>query len=134
MVKEVLVTGTLTTEMIAAGKNLLESLDKAGLDVRGAFWLYRAEENCWRLFFALPEVRVLGPKAVYKKIRFLISKLPESSPKLETKDITVAGMNAPLIVLLKAAISTGKGISGIRFSRNTINGHYIEDAYIYRLT
>jgi hypothetical protein len=45
----------------------------------------------------------------------------------------VADMNAPLIALLKAAISTGKGVGGIRFSRNTINGHYIEDAYIYRL-
>ena len=81
---------------------------------------------------ALPEVRVLGPKALYKKLRSVINKLPE--PIIETKDITVLEDNAPLILLLKSAISTGPGISGIRFSRNTINGQYIEDAYIYRIT
>ncbi len=134
MVEEVLVTGALTQEMIMAGESLLRSLDKSNLDTRGALWLYLSEENCWRLLFALPAVRVLGPKAVYKKIRSIINKLPENEPKLETKDITVTDENAPLIVLLKGAISTGPGISGTRFSRNTINGHFIEDAYIYRLT
>jgi hypothetical protein len=43
--------------MIEAGANILRSLDKAKLVVRGALWLYLSEENCWRLFFALPEVR-----------------------------------------------------------------------------
>jgi hypothetical protein len=134
MVEEVLVTGALTQEMIVAGTNLLRNLDKAKFAIRGALWLYLPEENCWRLFFALPEVRVLGPKAVYKKIRSLINKLPENEPKIETKDITVTDENAPLIVLIRGAISTGPDICGVRFSRNTINGHYIEDAYIYRLT
>jgi hypothetical protein len=130
MAEEVLVTGALTQKMIEAGANILRSLDKAKLVVRGAFWLYLSEENCWRLFFALPEVRVFGPKVVYKKIRLLINKLPENEPKLETKDITVTDENAPLIVLIRGAISTGPDIGGIRFSRNTINGHYVEDAYI----
>ena len=69
MAEEVLVTGALTQKMIEAGANILRSLDKAKLVVRGALWLYLSEENCWRLFFARPEVRVFGPKAVYKKIR-----------------------------------------------------------------
>jgi len=41
---------------------------------------------------------------------------------------------APLYVLLRSAISTGPGLSGIRFSRNVINGQLIEDAYLYRIT
>jgi hypothetical protein len=39
----------------------------------------------------------------------------------------------PLLQLLKGAIQTGPGINGIRFSRNMINGTYIDDAFIYRL-
>lgn len=134
MAEEVVVTGTLTQEMIVAGANLLRALDQARYVVRGAFWLFLPEENGWRLFLALPEVRVQGPRAIYKKLRSLINRLPEPEPRIETKDITVLEDNAPLILLLKVAISTGPGISGIRFSRNTINGQYIEDAYIYRIT
>jgi len=132
MAKEVVGTGTLTQEMITAGGTRLRTLDQATYVVRGALWLFLPEENGWRLLLALPEVRVLGPKALYKKLRSVINKLPE--PIIETKDITVLEDNAPLILLLKSAISTGPGISGIRFSRNTINGQYIEDAYIYRIT
>lgn len=132
MAKEVVVTGTLTQEMITAGTSLLRTLDQARYVVRGALWLFLPEENGWRLLLALPEVRVLGPKALYKKLRSVINKLP--GPIIETKDITVLEDNAPLILLLKSAISTGPGISDIRFSRNTINGQYIEDAYIYRIT
>lgn len=134
MAEEIVVTGTLTQEMIMAGANLLRALDKAKYIVRGAFWLFLPEENGWRLLLALPEVRVQGPKAIYKKLRSLISKLPEPEPRIETKDITVLEDNAPLILLLKTAICTSPGVSGIRFSRNTINGHFIEDAYIYRIT
>ena len=49
-------------------------------------------------------------------------------------DITVMGDDAAIVSSLRKAITTGNDISGIRFSRNVINGQYIEDAYIYRMT
>jgi len=49
-------------------------------------------------------------------------------------DITVVKDNDPLVVLLRKAISTGLGISGVRFTNNSINGTFIDDAYIYRLS
>jgi hypothetical protein len=42
--------------------------------------------------------------------------------------------NDPLVLLLRKAIVTGPGISGIRFTSNSVNGTFIDDAYIYRLT
>jgi SAM-dependent methyltransferase len=36
--------------------------------------------------------------------------------------------------VLCIALRTGDGISGIRFSKNTSNGHFIEDRYIHRNT
>jgi hypothetical protein len=48
--------------------------------------------------------------------------------------VSIAKKDDPLLKLLRIAIKTGPGISNIRFSRNTINGVIIEDAYIYRLT
>jgi hypothetical protein len=42
--------------------------------------------------------------------------------------------NDPIVVLLRKAISTGPGIAGVRFTNNSVNGTFIDDAYIYRLT
>jgi hypothetical protein len=41
--------------------------------------------------------------------------------------------NAELVKLLKTAIRTGAGVESIRFSKNVISGHFIDDALIYRV-
>jgi hypothetical protein len=51
---------------------------------------------------------------------------------LPLSSIGVLDANDDLVRLLKAAIRTGPGLSRIRFSRNVINGHFIDDALIYR--
>ncbi len=134
MDKEILVGNILTQDMIDEGAELTEHLDKANLAVRAALWLYLADSNTWRLIFALPEVRIDGPKKVYKKVQKVLKKIPEDQPSIALRNITVMDNLDPLINLLKIALKTGPGISGIRFSKNTINGQLIEDAYIYRLT
>jgi hypothetical protein len=60
--------------------------------------------------------------------------MPEDQPKIPLKDVTVIDSNDSLISLLRVAIKTGDGMSGIRFTNNVINGALIEDAYIYRVT
>ncbi len=41
--------------------------------------------------------------------------------------------DADLVRLLRVALKTGGGLSRIRFSKNVINGHFIDDALIYRV-
>ena len=48
-------------------------------------------------------------------------------------EIGLLDQNAELVKLLRIAIHTGPGIGRIRFSKNVINGHFIEDALIYRV-
>lgn len=133
MVEELLVTDSLSNEMIAAGAKLTRLLDSARFTVRASFWFYLPEQNTWRLVFALPETRTIGPKAVYKKIQTVLNKTPNDQLRVALRDITVTEPNDPLIKLLSVLISTGPGISGVRFSKNVINGQLIEDAYIYRI-
>jgi len=52
---------------------------------------------------------------------------------LALSHIAITPPDSSLIRVLRSAVTTGPGISGIRFSRNTIDGTYIEDSYIYRL-
>jgi hypothetical protein len=133
MAKELLVTESLSKEMVEAGADLTRRLDLIPFKVRAAFWLFLPEQKTWRLVFAFPEVRTMGPKASYKKVQSALNKIPKDQPKIALRDITVTEPNDPLIKLLNVMISTGPGISEIRFSKNVINGQLIEDAYIYRM-
>lgn len=130
MVTETVVKESLTTEMISAGEKLTRLLDENHFRVSASLWLFLTDSNSWRLMIASPEVRANGVKAAYKHVQQIIS----DSVGIRLKDITLISPADPLISLLKIALNTGEGISGIRFSKNMINGILVEDAYIYRLT
>ena len=134
MAEETVVKEILTQEMIQAGADLTRRLDETHLDVRASLWLYIPDKNLWRFVVASPAVRQDGPKKVYQHIQTILSKMSDKTWKIPLHDISVVEDNDPLITLLCTSMSTEDGISGIRFSRDTINGHFIEDAYIYRMT
>jgi hypothetical protein len=134
MVTEMVVKESLSSEMISAGAELTRRLDEARFIVSASLWLYMSDANTWRFIIASPEVRTQGLKKAYKQIQSVVSRIPKDQPKIELKDITLVDSKDPIISLLRVAIKTGDGISGIRFSQNMINGVLIEDAYIYCLT
>ena len=93
--------------------------------------VYLTEQNQWRLLLASPEVHVEGPRKTYK--RLLQAFRNTAVHGLSFKDLAVLDTRDPLIQLLRVALRTDRSIGGIRFSRNTVNGQFIEDAYIYRM-
>lgn len=120
----------LTEEMRSAGESLVRELDRRKFSAKAAFWLYATEQNDWRLVVATPQVRTFGPKKIYKMLQQTIAKM--DSP-LKLSSIELVDTKDPLIRSLSSAIRTGGDISGIRLSQDTINGHFIDDAYIYRM-
>ena len=134
MVTETLVKETLASETISLGKNLVLALDKAQFIVAAALWLYLPVTGIWRLMIASPQVRSEGPRKAYKKIQSVLSNLSSAPARISLQDIAVVDSNDSFISLLRNAVRTEDGISDIRFTKNTINGFFIEDAHIYRLT
>ncbi len=126
-------TTQLTPEMIAAGKSFTERLDKIRFPIRAIFWMFLTEPNKWRLIISSPTVSNLGPRRAYQQIQNILAYGPPPKINLPLDDISLVETKHALVQLLSTAIGTDKGISAIRFSQNTINGQYIEDAYIYRL-
>jgi hypothetical protein len=86
------------------------------------------EADEWRLALGSPEVRVEGPKAVYRRVQTALARLGSTLP---LSSIAVVDSSEPLVRSLAENVRI-PGISGVRWSRNTVNGHYIEDAFIYR--
>lgn len=134
MVTETVVKEALSSEMISVGEKLTRILDADNFSPSASLWFFLSESNAWRLILASPEVKTNGLKAAYERVQQILSKSDNADLRIQLKDITLVSHLDPLISLLKVAIKTGKEISGIRFSKNMINGNLIEDAYIYRLT
>jgi len=124
----------LTREMIEGGRQLLERLDRTGFRARACFWFYFPDSDRWRLVFASSEVRNRGPLAAYLKIDAAVRRLPADAGISGLGDVMAMKDTEPLIPLLRKAIPTGPGTTGIRLTRNAVNGTFIDDAYIYRLT
>jgi hypothetical protein len=132
--EDVVVKEQLTADMIEAGAEVTKALDNTGVPVSAAFWFFEPEINEWRLFFASPEVPTNGPRKFYERIQLALDQLASKGAAAPLSTIGLLDPNSELVQLLKAAIRTGPGINRIRFSKNAINGHFIEDALIYRVT
>ena len=128
MVKE-----QLTPEMINIGENLLKSLDAIGLPITAAMWLFDPETNEWRLKFSSPFSSTIGRREVYRKIAEARNSIGLSSDEFPLDTVGLLDSSDRIVGLLQQAVKTGPGISRIRFSRNAINGHFIDDALIYRI-
>jgi hypothetical protein len=134
MAEETVVKEALTDSMKRGGEELTRRLDEAQWPVVASFWYFVREHNRWNLILASPKVLSDGPKDSYAAVNRVLSTVHEYFASLES--ITVVPPTDDLVRTLASAIQTGSGsaISGIRFSKNTINGHFIDDAYLYRLT
>lgn len=133
MDKELVVRELVSDQMIEAGKTLIERLDESNSDVRAAFWMFFPDEKRWKLIIASQLVKYDGPRQFYKRVVEANKKADELESVISLNDVSVTGTSDALVNLLSGAISTGNEISGIRFSRNAINGTFIEDSYIYRI-
>jgi len=133
MAKNVLVTSELTEVMRKIGAVLLRRLDNDQADVRSAFWFYISDMKAWQLVIASKKVDKEGPREFYKRIVNANKTAAKNEHVLSLNDVGVTNMSNPLVKLIAIAVLTPPdAIGGIRFSRNTINGSFIEDVYIYR--
>jgi hypothetical protein len=129
MAEELLVKETLTPEMIAAGRELIELIDQAGWRPTSAFWLFDSEQNRWNLVLSSPDVEKRGSRPAYEIVNRVLAA--QKALGLSLSNISILPPRKEIVKLLTLALRVDGG-SGVRFSRNAINGHYIEDAYVYR--
>lgn len=132
MVEDVLVGNSLSPEMISSGKNLIHILDEDIFDIHSALWFYASENISWILLLGIPGLNINGPKKAYETLFPILKNNPILN--LTLLNIKLVDNSDGFFSLLRNAIKTDKGIEGIRLTRNIINGFFIEDVYIYRLS
>ena len=122
---------TLVNIDIEEGKKVIDLLDRSGMQISSAFWLYLTEIQEWRLMLATPDIDTLGRKKTYAKILELLNQHLESID-MPLDAISIISPNQDLNKHLRTVMDKGKGISG-RFSGIVVNGTLIEDTYLYRV-
>lgn len=132
MAEDTLVKEALTEEMKTAGAELTRKLDEAKWPVSASFWYFEPDENRWKLIVASPRLETDGPRRSYEAISNAVGTLREHFDGLGF--IAVVAPGNPVVRTLALAVSTGPAIAGIRFSKRMVDGHYIDDAYVYRVT
>ncbi len=120
--------------MIRDGAALVQKLDETGSRASAALWFYFTDANAWRLLIASPEVATKGPRKAYVAAQQALAALPVEDRTLTLEDISMIPPDHPLLALLRMLVSTGPGIGRLRFSKNVINGQFIDDALIYRMS
>ncbi len=126
-----MVEANLTKELIDTGAKLVQKLDKRGLAPDAAFWLYSPEEQTWKLVLVEVKLAKKGPKAAYAEMQKILAGEKELG-NLRLDDLVLEKPDARIVELIRKAMRTGSGITGIRFKNNVIDGTLIDDAYIYR--
>lgn len=122
---------TLTEQMKKDGADLIAALDDMDVDISAAFWSYFSDFDDWKLLISMPKEK--GPTQSYKTVQKALHS-NHRHINIEIDQISVIKPDTPIIGLLRSAVSTGPGISSIRFSNNVIKGQMIEDVLIYRIT
>ncbi|MEX2567918.1 MAG: hypothetical protein WD431_18365, partial [Cyclobacteriaceae bacterium] len=106
---------TLGNIDIEEGKKVLMSLDDSNLNISSAFWFFLEDIEEWGLFFATPDFDVFGPKKLYAKVQKILQN-HRNEINIPLEAITLISPKDLLIGILRMALTTGPGISGIRFS------------------
>jgi hypothetical protein len=133
MADQVVVKEYLSRDMIDAGRKLTLLLEDRQVIVSASLWFYLSESNVWRLMIASPVVSTSGPKELYEDIHTLISEAPDTFGDITLLDISVVEPNNAVVSALGKVLKLQE-IGGVRFSKNTVSGLFIEDVYIYKLT
>ena len=128
MAENFVVKEVLTEDMVDAGEALLRELDKAGVPIDAALWVWYVDDPEWRLMFSAPLV-----ENFYREIHLAMDKLSPKHQDILDMSVGYAIEGSELARGLKA-IDPLPGIHRQRLRTTLLGSHYIKDGLLYRAT
>lgn len=141
MAENTVVREQLDSGAIAAGYALTNLLGKTNFGLVCSLWLFSQDSSGWSLILATPRVKTDGPLQGYKIIHDVLVSDPLTAERLASHTIAVVRPDIPLIRAIRSLghfaipdIAPGPGVRipvPKRISMASLDGIFIEDAYIY---
>ncbi len=132
MVTEILVKEPLERDMIEGGSELLNRLEKSGIKVAVAFWLWSSETGRWELVISSSWVNKFGASESFRQLHGIYYGNSGPIAGLKLLQVDLAETKRPLIKALRAeAKKYRKDFAGERLKGSWFGDAHFEDAYIY---
>ncbi|HEX3861501.1 MAG TPA: hypothetical protein VHY35_07395 [Stellaceae bacterium] len=122
----------LLESAIAAGKILIEELDKNDQTIDAGLWFYYPDLDQWKLLLSSKKFDATNLTKSYTKISEILYKTDRVSQSISISDIKLLSQTDPMMKLLKKIARTEKNLNEIRMMSSVFNGIYVEDMLIYR--
>jgi len=119
--------------VLTVGRRRIADLPASHFRVKAAYWLYLPESKEWRLFIATPLVDERGPQAAYLDLRAALVATSPSLLNISLENISVVTPKDPFVKALLSVMKSSPVSTDLRLTRSSLDGKYVEDAYIYRL-
>ena len=121
----------LVNSDIEAGRELVRVLDESGFPVTAAAWIYFPDVQEWRLVIRTPKAAGNLQQA-YLELAHAMDAKGDLRGRIDLVRVKLVPPSDRMLEAIGKVMSV-PGLGTIRFSKNVINGIYIDDALIYRL-
>jgi hypothetical protein len=121
----------LVDDDVKAGSELVRILDETSFPVTGAAWIYFPDVEEWRLVIRTPRA-AKDLQGAYLDIARAMDAKGNLRARLSLARVKLVPPTDRMLQALGSVVRAS-GLNSIRFSRNVVNGIYIDDALIYRL-
>lgn len=122
---------TLVSFDVDAGRELLSTLDHAGLNMDVALWAFMADYDDPRLVLAGKQLDQTHVSKAIQSILEVVRTTDEAQQRMPL--FLVYRMKEPFIQDLRRMFSKTTTMNGMRLGGQSFGGRYIEDAYVYRI-
>jgi hypothetical protein len=130
----------LVSPNVDGARALLQLMDAAGAPPLACLWVFNPDHDSWRLWIVPSKIpgrkaNVPGP-ATREFYGFVASLIVENRDKvagLDPGDVHMVESTHPAVVALSRFVRVD-GTSTVRMSNNMLDGYFLPDAVILRLT
>ena len=121
----------LVAAYFSTGSEIVQALDRSGLPVSVALWLYSSEHEVWRFALASSRLDAAGPSEAYGLVH---DALAGSGISLErTPALMILKMSDPFIRALRRIFAKTRSVEGMRLGGQMIGDRFVADALVYRI-
>lgn len=121
----------LVTADFTSGLEFIRALDRSGLSISVALWLYSSEHEDWRFVLASRQLDLAGPSEAYGLVHDALAA--EGIPLERTPVLLILRMSDPFIRSLRRLFAKAKTVEGMRLGGQLIGDRFVPDALVYRI-
>jgi hypothetical protein len=116
--------------LVENGHRLIKALEKRGVALKAAVWVYYTDADTWRLWL-VPQT-ACDKRAFYRQVAEAISENRETLQGIDASDTEFVSETHPAISGLRAIVRM-EGLGSLQMSSNMLNGFYLPDGIILKM-